>query len=67
MDASLLSVHSYIFGCIASIHIGIQKFQFHLRFFFFVYKVKVLVSQLCLSHFDPMDCGLPGSSVHGIL
>ena len=24
-------------------------------------------TQLCLSLFDPMDCSLPGSSVHGIL
>ena len=27
----------------------------------------VLVTQLCLTHCDPMDCCLPGSSVHGIL
>ena len=26
-----------------------------------------LVTQSCLTHCDPMDCGLPGSSVHGIL
>ena len=30
-------------------------------------KVKVLVCQLCLTLCDPMDCSLPGSSVHGIL
>ena len=30
-------------------------------------KVKVKVSQLCLTLCDPMDCNLPGSSVHGIL
>ena len=23
--------------------------------------------QLCLTHFNPMDCSPPGSSVHGIL
>ena len=28
---------------------------------------KVLVAQLCLTLCDPMDCILPGSSVHGIL
>ena len=28
---------------------------------------KVLAAQLCLSLCDPMDCSLPGSSVHGIL
>ena len=30
-------------------------------------KVKVLISQWCPSLCDPMDCSLPGSSVHGIL
>ena len=27
----------------------------------------MLVAQLCLTLCDPMDCSLPGSSVHGIL
>ena len=30
-------------------------------------KVKVLVTQSCPTLCDPMDCSLPGSSVHGIL
>ena len=29
--------------------------------------MKVLVTQLCLTLCDPMDCSPPGSSVHGIL
>ena len=29
--------------------------------------MKVLVTQLCLTLCDPMDCNPPGSSVHGIL
>ena len=29
-------------------------------------KVKVLVSQLCPTLCDPIDCSLPGSSIHGI-
>ena len=29
--------------------------------------MEVLVAQLCLTRCDPMDCRLPGSSVHGIL
>ena len=29
--------------------------------------MKVLVSQSCLTLYDPMDCSLPGFSVHGIL
>ena len=28
-------------------------------------KVKVLLAQLCLTLFDPMDCILPHSSIHG--
>ena len=30
-------------------------------------KVKVLVAQSCLTLWDPMECSLPNSSVHGIL
>ena len=29
--------------------------------------MKVLVTQLCSTLCDPMDCSTPGSSVHGIL
>ena len=29
-------------------------------------EVKVSVAQLCLTLYDPMDCSLPSSSVHGI-
>ena len=29
--------------------------------------MKVLVTQSCLTLFDPMDCSPPGSSLHGIL
>ena len=29
-------------------------------------KMKILLVQLCLTLFDPRDCSLPGSSVHGI-
>ena len=31
------------------------------------YPVKMKVAQLCSTLFDPMDCSLPDSSVHGIL
>ena len=33
----------------------------------FYVKVKVLVLQSCLTLYDPVNCSLPGSSVHGIL
>ena len=29
-------------------------------------KVKVLITELCPTLCNPMDCSLPGSSVHGI-
>ena len=29
--------------------------------------MSMLVTQLCTTLCDPMDCGSPGSSVHGIL
>ena len=32
-----------------------------------VMKVKVFLAQSCPTLFDPMDCSLPGSLVHGIL
>ena len=32
-----------------------------------MYEVKVLVTCLCPTLCDPMDCSPPGSSVHGIL
>ena len=34
--------------------------------FCFVQNVKILVTQLCAILCKPMDCSLPGSSVHGI-
>ena len=34
---------------------------------YYLVKVKMLATQLCLILCDPMDCNLPGSSVHGIL
>ena len=30
-------------------------------------RVNMLVAQLCLTLCDPMDCSLPGSSIHGLL
>ena len=32
----------------------------------YIYEVKVLVAQSCPTLCDPMDCSLPGFSVHGI-
>ena len=32
-----------------------------------VLKVEVLVTQSCTTFCDPMDCSLPGFTIHGIL
>ena len=32
-----------------------------------LFVTKVKVTQLCLTLCNPMDCNLPGSSIHGIL
>ena len=39
--------------------------QYH-RCLYKISKVKVLVTQCCLTFCDPMDCSPPGSSIHGI-
>ena len=63
----------YYFKCIFSLRYFILCLCY-LFFFFFHYHhhgisqvFKMLVAQLCLTFCDPMDCSLPGSSVHGIL
>ena len=46
------------------------KFQLNIYVYIQIYvygKVKMLVTRLYLTLCDPMDSGLPGSSVHGIL
>ena len=40
--------------------------QFRLIFSIFVYFLFCLVTKLCLTLWDPTDCSLPDSSVHGI-
>ena len=49
--------------------LGPRYAQRFVSWLLFTYKVKVkaLVSQLCLTLCDPMDCSPPGSPVHGIL
>ena len=42
-----------------------DSFKIMISFFFKSWKVKV--TQSCPTLCDPMDCSLPGSSVHGIL
>ena len=39
----------------------------HVCYVYGMFYMKVLVTQSCLTLCNPMDCSLPGSSVHGIL
>ena len=44
--------------------LGIYEFMLTLNF---VQHVKMKKAQSCSTVYDPMDCGPPGSSAHGIL
>ena len=57
-----VSLCFFRFGCHETCHACLQlAWRWH-----FVWQVKVLVTQLCPTLCDPMDCSPPGSSVHGI-
>ena len=50
-----------------------QKMNLDMNFTHFIiinpqtdHRLKVLVTQLCPTLCDPMDCSLPASSIHGI-
>ena len=47
--------------------VQIQSVQMWLDVQDVAWKLQVLVAQLCPTLCDPVDCSLPGSSVHGIL
>ena len=57
------------FHCVISFCVCVTWFVFffHYHHHGISQVFKVLVAQLCLTFCDPMDCSLPGSSVHGIL
>ena len=55
--------HVYLFSKFSKI-VSISQAMFMYNKFFITYMSEV--AQLCLTLSDPMDCGLPGSSVHGI-
>ena len=48
-----------------SLYVGHSKFHFFVEFQLSVLQLCPVV-QLCLTLCNPMDCSLPGSSVHGI-
>ena len=56
------SVSFSIFICIY-----VHKYVYRLKLIWVHTDVCVLVTQLCLTLWDPMDCSQPGSSVQGIL
>ena len=39
----------------------------YIKIITYMYAAVVKLLQSCLTHYDPMDWGPPGSSVHGIL
>ena len=64
---------SLLFGF--SSHLGYHKVwvEFHVLYgrfllvIYFIHESESEVAQLCLTLCDPVDCSLPGSSLHGIL
>ena len=77
MTTTLVHCHYYpviiIFICIILFFFppnSVEKESFSLHSFIYpklLRTVCVLVAQSCPTPCDPMDCSLPGSSVHGIL
>ena len=53
--------------CVVLYLINQNPWELHHVKTFYCIKVKVLITQLCLTLWDPMHCSLPGSSVHGIV
>ena len=73
--SSMLWLHYFLLSLPSVLGVGPLRFHFSREILFshptggtqWSDKVKVLVSQSCPTLCDPMDCSLPGSSVHGIL
>ena len=56
-----------VFAICSSMFKQQNLFKYNLEYNYASEKVKMLVTQSCLTLSDHMDCGPPGSSVHGIL
>ena len=54
-------------GHLSSLEVDWKNFTVFFFFFQFFYSVNAKSLQSCPMLCDPMDCSLPGSSVHGIL
>ena len=68
-DISYLSGDTYIHTHILYIfiyYIFICIIYFYILYIFHVYIFALLVTQLCLTFYDPLDCSLLGSSVQRI-
>ena len=61
----LPKIRVYISGLLQLLHNGLDFMKILTNDW--EQSMKVLVAQLCLILWDPMDCSPPGSSVHGIL
>ena len=65
---NLKEIYTYIQHLAPKLYIVLYLFLTHLSItVFFHVVVVVLVAQSCSTLCDPMDCSLPGSSVHEIL
>ena len=62
--SSLCRSHTIFLGIFRILAYVLLKWAFKVFFRSLMWSVKV--TQSCLTLCDPMDCGLPGSSVHGI-
>ena len=63
-SGNFLQVKKVIKTCLWSLYL---KKELKLSICSIPYKDRVLTAQSCPTLCDPMDCSLPGSSVHGIL
>ena len=64
---NLKEIYTYIQHLAPKLYIVLYLFLTHLSITVFIHVVVVLVAQSCSTLCDPMDCSLPGSSVHEIL
>ena len=70
LPISALLIGGVVFYCGFNVHFPscLSFFCHQVKMCLWVYTyVSTLVAQSCLTLCDPMNCGLPGSSVHGML
>ena len=68
LSTSVIFLFKLFFSICPRVHYTFKIIQvcFHITLYYFIGE-SVLVTQLCLTLCDPLDCSPPGSSVHEIL